>query len=52
MLARLAGGFELGLGIDNNADPELAELEKEIRPQDVLSEIERIEQRLGKRKAS
>src|SRR5690349_23358351 len=31
------------LGIENDTDPELAELEKEIKPEDVLAEIERLQ---------
>jgi len=34
------------LGIDNNADSELADLEMETRPEDVLSEIERLTRRI------
>ena len=36
------------LGIDNERDPELSELEADLRPQDVLKEIERIETTLNK----
>jgi uncharacterized membrane protein len=32
------------LGIENDTDPELAELEQEIKPEDVLAEIERLQQ--------
>ena len=40
------------LGIDNEDDDELHELEKETRPEDVLEEIERASERYrqGKRK--
>jgi uncharacterized membrane protein len=31
------------LGIVNNTDPELAELEREVKPEDVLTEIERLQ---------
>jgi hypothetical protein len=30
------------LGIENNADSELADLEMETRPEDVLAEIDRV----------
>jgi uncharacterized membrane protein len=42
------------LGIDNHADSELADLEMETRPEDVLAEIARLHQRAlhGKRKQS
>lgn len=36
------------LGINNEADPELAELEADLKPQDVLKEIARIETSLNK----
>ena len=44
------------MGIENNDDSELADLEIETKPEDVLNEIERIQQltvkrkKLGKRK--
>lgn len=39
------------LGIDNDADSELADLEMETRPEDVLAEIDRLQQRaLGRKK--
>ena len=34
------------LGIENDEDSELADLEMETRPEDVLAEIERLQQRL------
>jgi hypothetical protein len=34
------------LGIENDADSELADLEMETRPEDVLAEIERLQLRL------
>jgi uncharacterized membrane protein len=34
------------LGIDNDADSELADLEMETRPEDVLTEIERLQRRM------
>jgi len=33
------------LGIENDADSELADLEMETKPEDVLAEIERLQQR-------
>ncbi len=38
------------LGIENNTDPELAELEQEIKPEDVLAEIERLQRISRERK--
>lgn len=39
------------MGIENHEDSELADLEMETRPEDVLAEIERLQQRaLGKKK--
>jgi len=35
------------MGIENDSDPELQELEKEVHPEDVLAEIDRIKQRLS-----
>jgi len=32
------------LGIENDTDSELAELEKEVKPEDVLAEIERLQE--------
>ena len=37
------------LGIPNDADDELADLEMETRPEDVLAEIERVQRRASKR---
>ena len=34
------------LGIDNDEDSELADLEMETRPEDVLTEIERLQRRM------
>ena len=34
------------LGIENNEDGELADLEMETRPEDVLAEIDRLQQRI------
>jgi hypothetical protein len=33
------------MGIDNDADSDLADLEMETKPEDVLAEIERLQQR-------
>ncbi len=38
------------LGVKNDADPELVELERDIKPEDVLAEIERLQQISHKRK--
>lgn len=38
------------LGIDNHAESELADLEMETKPEDVLAEIERLQQLILKRK--
>jgi len=38
------------MGIENDTDPELAELEQEIKPEDVLAEIERLQQLSRERK--
>jgi uncharacterized membrane protein len=38
------------LGIENDTDPELAELEKEIKPEDVMAEIERLQKLAHERK--
>lgn len=38
------------LGIENDPDSDLADLEMETKPEDVLAEIERLQQHLGKRK--
>jgi uncharacterized membrane protein len=38
------------LGIENDTDPELAELEKEIKPEDVMAEIERLQKIANERK--
>jgi uncharacterized membrane protein len=38
------------LGIENDTDPELAELEQEIKPEDVLAEIERLQRISRERK--
>lgn len=38
------------LGLENEADPELAELEREVKPEDVLSEIERLQRLSHERK--
>jgi uncharacterized membrane protein len=35
------------MGIENDSDQELQELEKEVHPEDVLAEIDRIKQRLS-----
>jgi uncharacterized membrane protein len=40
------------MGIENDTDSELADLEMETRPEDVLSEIARLQQRAGNRNAS
>jgi hypothetical protein len=37
------------MGIENHADSELADLEMETRPEDVLAEIERLQQRARSR---
>jgi hypothetical protein len=37
------------MGIKNHADSELADLEMETRPEDVLAEIERLQQRAHSR---
>ena len=34
------------MGIENNADQELRDLEENVHPEDVLSEIQRIQRRL------
>ena len=34
------------MGIDNDSDSELADLEMETRPEDVLAEIERLQKRM------
>jgi uncharacterized membrane protein len=51
-IIKMLDAIQNRLGIENDADPELAELEKDVSPKDVLREIERIEQRLEKKKAS
>ena len=38
------------MGIENDADSELAELEMETRPEAVVAEIERLQRRVHKRK--
>ena len=38
------------LGIENDNDLELLDLEKDVHPEDVLAEIHRIQQRIGKSK--
>jgi len=38
------------LGIDNHAESELADLEMETKPEDVLAEIERLQKLILKRK--
>lgn len=38
------------LGIDNGHDHELADLEREVRPEDVLAEIERLQQNAGNKR--
>jgi uncharacterized membrane protein len=38
------------MGIDNDADSDLADLEMETKPEDVLAEIERLQQRALRRK--
>ena len=38
------------LGIDNDADTELLDLEKNVHPQDVMREMERIQQQMSQRK--
>jgi uncharacterized membrane protein len=40
------------LGIDSDQDHELAELERETRPEDVLAEIERVQRRASKAAAN
>jgi len=35
------------MGIDNDSDKELLDLEKDVHPEDVLAEIDRIQQRIG-----
>ena len=37
------------LGIPNEEDPELADLEMETKPEEVLAEIERLQERVVKR---
>ena len=37
--------FKTKMGIANDADSELADLEMETKPEDVLAEIERLQQR-------
>jgi uncharacterized membrane protein len=49
---KMLDAIQSKLGIENDGDPELAELEKDVSPKDVLREIERIEQRLQKKQAS
>ena len=40
-------------GIENNEDSELADLEMETRPEDVLAEIDRLQRRaLGRKKST
>lgn len=54
-IIQMLDDIQTRLGIGTQEDPELSELEKHIRPQDVLSEIERVEQRFAeaeKKKAS
>lgn len=38
------------MGIENDTDQELLELEKDVRPQDVLEEIDRVRRHLGPKK--
>jgi uncharacterized membrane protein len=40
------------MGIDNDEDSELADLEMETKPEDVLAEIERLQQRAFRRKSA
>ena len=35
------------MGIENNTEPELIELEKNVHPEDVLKEIDRLQQQLS-----
>ena len=42
---RMLDAIQDKLGITNEADEELADLEKETKPEDVLAEIERLQQR-------
>jgi hypothetical protein len=35
------------LGIENETDPELRELEEDVHPEDVLNEIKRVQERIG-----
>jgi uncharacterized membrane protein len=37
------------MGIENNSDKELQDLEKNVHPEDVLAEIDRIQQTLNQR---
>jgi hypothetical protein len=39
-------GSPYKLGIENEEDTELADLEMETRPEDVLAEIDRLQQRM------
>ena len=47
---RMLDAIQDKMGIDNDADDELADLEMETRPEDVLAEIERLQQRALSRK--
>jgi uncharacterized membrane protein len=38
------------IGIENDSDQELRELEKDVRPEDVLAEMDRIKRNLGQKK--
>jgi uncharacterized membrane protein len=38
------------MGIDNDTDQELTELEKHVHPEDVLKEMDRVQQRLSQKK--
>ena len=42
--------IEAKLGIEDDSDPELVELEREIKPEDVLAEIERLQKVTHERK--
>jgi len=39
------------IGVDNDTDSELADLEMETRPEDVLAEIDRLQRRVFGRKS-
>jgi len=47
---KMLDAIQDNMGIENDTDQELQELEKNVRPEDVLAEMDRIKQHVGQKK--